>query len=155
MAKKEPTKEELIAEIKFLKSTSAWNSITKIVITLIRYSAFVGIAWFIYLSIDSLAGLTTNTNISIQATGELNTGSGDASNSSNQNNDSLNFFDIALIIAITFGIAGIVFGRRESALRRQVIDKFHSHTKNLELKIDEKRSSSEISTTGDTRPEDE
>ena len=58
------------------------------------------------------------------------------------------------ILGLTFGWAGIIYGRSQSRLRKSVIEKLHPARRWQEIEQDPGRESSELTRRGDTRPED-
>jgi hypothetical protein len=52
------------------------------------------------------------------------------------------------------GIGGVGYGLGERHLRKKTVEKLAPESRKLEEKIDPKRSSSRLTTKGDTRPED-
>lgn len=104
--------------------------------TLIRWAGLVMIARYAYLAIESLAGEITLADISLDA----------AAN-----------FCIYYVIptgAAAF-IVAIIYGFLQNRLRKRTIKRMGSRIRKLEISKDPDRSSSEITTTGETREEDE
>ncbi len=146
MAKKK-TQEELSLEIKMLRRHGIGNNFTKIVRDLIKYGFLFGVSYFSYLSIDSLSGKITHADISMNATGSMSV----------ESSSTVKFFTDCRtvgILAIIFGVGGILYGRRQANLRRDVIEKFNPYKIAIEKKIDPERSTSKLLSRGDTRPED-
>jgi hypothetical protein len=90
--------------------------------------------YFAYRSIEALAGTETTSNIVLKLVTELKADK---------------------YIAYIFGFAGVGYGVGERVLRRKTVKRLHPRIKDLELKLDAHRSTSRLSPTGDTRPEDE
>ncbi len=152
---KQKTKAQLQTELKLLRSHGIGNNVTKIIRDLFKYGAILGIAAFTYLSIDSLAGKTTQADIDIKASGSL------ALNEKQKDTkkiiisvDILTGYKIALTLAFVFGIGGIAYGRKQAKLRKDVIERYHPLIQKAERIIDPKRSTSQLTQRGDTRPED-
>jgi hypothetical protein len=100
----------------------------------VRYGCFLGIAWFLYLSVDTLAGRVTFADIGVRFVGQARV------------SESLAWF---------LAISGGAYGLRQRKLRRDTIQKQSARIKSLEERIDANRSSSHLSIRGTTRPEDE
>jgi hypothetical protein len=58
------------------------------------------------------------------------------------------------LLGILFGTGGIIYGRRQSKLRRDTIERFHPFQLKYELEKDPGRSSSKLTPRGDTQEED-
>lgn len=64
---------------------------------------------------------------------------------------------IKVTLHLTFlgvGTLGIVYGKRQSILRKNTIERLQSRIQELEKRIDENRSSSGLTSRGDTNPRD-
>ena len=59
------------------------------------------------------------------------------------------------LVGITVGLAGIAYGRTQAHLRRETIRHFESRTKALERALDPNRSSSGLTPSGETPPDEE
>jgi hypothetical protein len=133
MAKKNKTRAELEAENKELRRTKVTSGLTEIFNNLIRYTALVLCVYLGSESIQALAGQTTEANILVKFLGEFNVSQG---------------------AAVLFGAAGTMYGLAERRQRQKMIERLHSRIKYLERQIDPKRSSSNLTETGDTNPRD-
>ena len=151
MAKKK-TAAELRAENQLLRAHGIGNNITKVIRDFIMWGAALGIAYFAYLSIDTLAGKTTKADIEVKAEGALSMNAKPAAKS--DASDIPVYYKTALFLLLLFGVGGIAYGRREAKLRRDVIERYHPVIQVAEKDIDPKRSSSQLTSQGDTRPED-
>lgn len=132
-----------ISRLKFKQQQHLADNVTKILQDLIKWGALLGIFYLGYLSIVELAGKITIADIKIAARGMFDFGGGISS--------------ITLwitLLAICFGLAGIRFGNRQARLRRESIVHLHEFQLKYEKMIDPKRTSSRLTSTGDTRPED-
>lgn len=147
-SKGKPTRAELQAENQRLRDYGFGSNLTKVVRDLIKYGAFVWIVYFVYASIDTLAGKTTFANIDVNAKGEL------SSQSEVERSDVCQYWWYAVPLAGLFGVGGILYGRRQAKLRHDVIEHEHARTLELEARLDPKRTSSDLTPRGDTRPED-
>lgn len=101
---------------------------------LIKYGFLAVVAFFAYGAIAVLAGKQTFAQIGIKLLGDIK---------------------IANSIGYVVGGSGIIYGRRQKKLKEDVIQKLAPRIKELETKIDPKRSSSGLTERGRTRPEDE
>lgn len=153
---KKKTRAELSVEVRFLKAHGLGNNITKIIRDFIMYGSFLGIAYCTYLSIDTLAGKTTAADIKVKAEGALSLNPGQSkSKTTKEVSKALpTEYIAALSLAIMFGIGGTVYGRKQAKLRKDVIERYHTLIQEAEKIIDPKRSTSQLTYRGDTRPED-
>ena len=155
---KQKTRAELEAENKILKTKDRIDSVTKLLRTLLivgglmfcidRVSA-VGIEW---------AGKTTAADINLKA---------DVKALTNLNHIECDcpeaevIYEVAPyswvigLLGFLFGSVGIAYGRGQSTLRRDAIERLHPYNRELENVIDGRRSSSGLTPRGQTRPEDE
>ena len=101
---------------------------------LIKWCGIVWVAFYVRDMVSDLAGQTTLADIGV---GVL------VSTSRSQ--------WVAWLIAVL----AILWGLRERNLRRDKIEQFSQRTGQLEREIDPGRSSSQLTTTGETRPEDQ
>jgi len=58
------------------------------------------------------------------------------------------------IVAYVVSAVSVIYGLLQKRLRKNTIEKMHVRTEILERTVDPKRSSSNLTTRGDTRPED-
>ncbi len=149
MAQKK-TAAELRAELRILRTHGIGNNITKVFRDLIKYGCLVGIAYFAYMSIDSLSGKTTQADISVKAEGSVSVDTSDTVSQASVPE----WYKITLLSALFFGGGGIAYGRYQAKLRKDVIQRYHPIMQEAEQRIDNMRSSSELTERGDTRPED-
>jgi hypothetical protein len=108
-------------------------AVENIVITAIRYGSLIVCAGFVYLSIAALAGKITLAKVGVQFLGNLT-----VSNS---------------IMSILTG-GSILYGVGQRQLRRRAIKRLAKEKNDLERLLDSRRSSSGLTETGTTRPED-
>jgi len=144
MAKKK-TAAELRAELRILRTHGVGNNITKVVRDLIMYGSFVSIGYFTYMSIDSLSGKITQADISVKAGGSVR---------KDTETELPAWYKSTLLLAFFFGAGGIAYGRGQAKLRKDVIQRYHPAMQEAERNIDDKRSSSDLTERGNTRPED-
>ncbi len=97
----------------------------------VKFGAVAFIFLCCYWMVDSLAGKTTFADIGIRM-----------------------LFD-SRVLAIIFGGGGIVYGIAERRLRQDTVKKFQPRIRELEQRLDPKRSSSSLTETGETNPKDE
>ena len=133
MSKREKTKAELLAENKELRRTKLSLSITEILVTLIKSIAVVVCFYFFTSALNNLSGKTTTANIVVDFLGSVS---------------------ISDFVGIVFGAGGVIYGMIERRQRQKMIDRLHGRVKKMEQQIDPKRSSSNITTFGDTHPDD-
>lgn len=98
-----------------------------------------GIGWLGYCAwqaVASLAGQQTDASIAIM----------------------IDFFSrshgIVTGAALVFGIAGVGYGYVQRSQRRRTVESMQHHVRELEVQIDPSRTSSGLTTRGDTNPED-
>lgn len=92
----------------------------------------VFVVYFGYLSIDSLAGEITNTNFIVGLFSDKY------------------FANVVCILAAVFAI---LYGRKQSKLRKDVVERYDKYMRNEELAADPNRSSSHMDTRGENRLE--
>lgn len=115
-------------EFEYLRRYSFGANVTKIIVELIRFGAFVLVAYYVKEMIGDLAGKETIANINIS------------------------IWDKAL--GAIFGGGGIWHGSKQKNLRKQTVERLQKRIIELESKIDNNRSSSNLTPIGDTNPED-
>lgn len=146
MAKKKRGKEECEAELAFVKANGVATNITKIIRDAFKWGSLAWIFYVVYLSIEKLAGKRTLADITVNGGVSLNipdTGLG-------------LLFDpkTMAVLGLLFGFGGILYGRNQARLRRSTIERLHPDQQAREKAIDSARTSSRLTSTGDTRPED-
>lgn len=127
------SKAQLEAELRVLKRSRTAEGIISTIQATIKYGAIVWISYYAYLSISDLAGKRTFADIG------------------------LNFlanFKVTVVLAWIVGIVGIVYGKAQNKLRKDTVERLQSRIALLEGKIDPSRSSSKLTTRGETNPED-
>jgi hypothetical protein len=137
----------------------------KVVNTAVKYGMLALIVYFMRDPFIAWSGKTTKTDISISAHGSVSAKGNEGAKSGQSGNVSpptqeaipfsLGSTELTVSLALLFGIAGIGYGRREARLRRQVIERFHPYQLAEERSADARRSSSRLTPTGETRPEDD
>ena len=91
------------------------------------------ISYFGYLSIAALAGKTTVANFLFKLFGSIGVNAG---------------------VAYIFGGGGIVYGLLERRTRQKTVERLQSRVQELEKKRDPGRTSSKLTTRGETNPKD-
>lgn len=129
------TAAELRAENRFLRQANSIQSFTSIVNNLFKYGALCFFFYMLYKIIYCLSGQTTHADILISIWGHIKTSTLES-------------------VSILFGGTGIAYGYFERKLRQRTIKRLHSRIIEYEKMIDPKRSSSNLSSQGDTHPRD-
>lgn len=128
---------------------------TKIVLRLITAATILGIVYIgatnIRGSIADTAGLKTDASFTLNSDVKVDI-SGPKDDKKPTDTGSLGL--VVGLFGLIFGVGGIAYGRREASLRRDVIERFHKHQLEQELPHDPTRTSSRLTPSGDTRPED-
>jgi len=101
--------------------------------TVIRYGALVGIAAIFSSALKVLAGKETILSVVMLIVAK---------------------FNLSQKVAYTIGSGGVLYGYRQRRLRRKVIENMSEHQRALENLLDPGRTSSEITRSGTTRPDD-
>ena len=120
-----------VREVITLRKISAYEGVAKDVI---RYGFVAFCFWCIYRSISVLAGKTTVASILMQVLANIHVSQG-----------------ICLLLAG----GGCAYGLGERSVRRKAIERLTDKPKKLELAIDPNRTSSNLTSRGTTRPEDQ
>ena len=102
----------------------------------IRWLGLAVLAYFGYRSVDTLAGRTTlaSIGVGISVLGKVY---------------------ISEAVAWLFGVTGIGYGLRQRALRHNVIARLSPAVREREQALDPKRTSSQLTERGRTKPQDE
>lgn len=127
------SKAELLAENRFLRKDRNSSNIATVLIYAIKYGALVAIFYFGYLSVLALAGKHTLADIGISFLSDVN---------------------VSVSIAWIFGVSGIFYGLRQRKVRKDTIERLQGRIQYLEAQIDSKRTTSQLTSRGDTREED-
>jgi len=146
------TRAELEAENRLLRTHSLGDNVSRVVHSLIKYGAYVLIAYYaIAQPIDSLSGKTTQADIKIDSATSLSVNRSDTTPVGSR---STNYCLIFGAVSLVFGFAGIAYGWKQAKLRKDVVERIQARNQTLEKKLDPKRSTSSLTPRGDTRPED-
>lgn len=146
MAKKK-SRARLQSEDKTYLIHAVGNNVTKILRDLIMWSALVLIFRYSYLAISDLSGKFTSADINVNAQGALAVGSKSLLSA-------LAEVSTFCFLALIFGLGGIIYGRRQAKLKRDIVEQYHPYKVAEETKVDPGRTSSKLLPRGDTRPED-
>lgn len=129
---KQKTHEELEAELAALRLYNKTEGIVQILNNLIKYGAFVAIAYYAKEAIVALAGKTTMADIGVEVLGSA---------------------EISTIAPTLCTVITVMWALGERKLRKDTIQRQADHIKSLELKIDQERTSSRLTIRGDTPQE--
>jgi hypothetical protein len=99
--------------------------------TAIRVGGHCFAAWCLYLSVESVAGKTTAFSVGLSF-----------------------LWDVRLGLAFSVAGSAILWATAERWLRHRKVEFMQGRIRGLELKIDPKRSTSELTTKGGTNPKD-
>lgn len=125
----QPSAAELNAVIK-TKLIDATGSVLK---TAIFWGSIVGIAYFANGMVMALAGKSTVADIGISFLGHV---------------------EISAMFSYAVGISGAAYGLGQRKLRRDTVERLQNRIKQLELQLDPGRTSSKLTSRGETRKED-
>lgn len=129
---KQPSKAALDAgvEVQRIQARAA------VTLAAIRWLGLAVLAYFGYRSVDTLAGRTTLASIGVGI-------------------NVLGKVYISEAVAWLFGVTGIGYGLRQRALRHNVIARLSPAVREREQALDPKRTSSQLTERGRTKPQDE
>lgn len=135
MSKKvqQKTRAQLEAENKLLRRRNLASGLASILNNLIRWGGLVAIAYFLYRSVDALAGERTIADIGVNFNTKIS---------------------VSEVLAWIFGISGIGYGYRQNDLRCTTIERLQGRIRELETHIDPQRTSSNLNQRGETNPRD-
>ena len=130
--KGQPSKDELHAQVEIHRIQARAAVIT----TLIRWAGVVALGFWGFKSIDVLAGRATLAaiGVTLKAFGKVY---------------------ISEAVAWLFGMGGVGYGLVQRRLRRSVIARLSPAVRDREKAIDPKRTSSQLTERGQTKPQDE
>lgn len=100
---------------------------------LFRFLTIAVLAYFVYMSVDALSGEITDANFIVGLFSDK-------------------YF--ANIICLLVAIGSVFYGRKQSKLRKDVVERYHKYMKNEEEAIDPNRSSSQMDARGENRLEE-
>lgn len=133
MKKRDKSKAELAVENKFLRKATHSSLAASVLNNAIRWGATCFIVWQMSLALQSFSGQATMADIAVKFLGD---------------------FKVSHALAAIFGSGGIAYGYKQNRLRKKTIARLESRIDELEKKLDPKRSSSRLTPTGQTNPED-
>jgi hypothetical protein len=126
VAEAKPTRRE--QEFQLRERLAKIDGTARVFHSFFKYGALVAVAYFSFLSVETLAGKTTIANV---------------------------LLDLRTSLAYVVGAGGLAYGALQRKLRRDTIQREHGRLKEYEQKLDPGRSSSQLLPSGATRPEDE
>ena len=124
---------ELKAENKLLIRGHISDGIARVVSDIVRYGVAGFLGYCVYLSIDSLAGRTTDANIAVKFLSDLR---------------------VSIVFSWTVAGGSVFYGWKQKKLRQKTVERMQGRITELERKIDSRRTSSKLTQRGETRPED-
>jgi len=127
------TKAEIEAENRLLRKWRSTEGTVSVLNTLVKFGAFVLIARYGYLAVESLAGKTTAADIGLSLLADIK---------------------VSTLVAWSLGGGGILYGLKQRKLRKDTIERLSSRIQELERQLDSRRTSSRLTERGDTREED-
>lgn len=152
MAKK-ISREQLELEVNMLRRYHVSDTIGKLGKPFIQYGFAFLMVWQLSGPIEAIgkswAGKKTEVDIKVNSTFKSNV------NTRTETIDNYSIYLTAAFLGLLFGAGGIVFGIRQAALRKDLIEEHHRLRIKYELSIDPDRTSSDLTSRGETRPEDE
>lgn len=127
------TKAQLEAELRVSRRQSWVDGFFSVINNLIRWGTVAYIGHQIYLTVAVLAGKTTFADIGLKF-----------------------LSDVRISESVTFllGASGVGYGLSQRKLRRKNIERLQGRIVTLERQIDQNRTSSRLTATGETNPED-
>lgn len=123
------TRADLLAENRMLRREHRTQGVVSVLTTAIWAMAVVLVARYSYLTVDTLAGDRTVADIGIRVLGDIR---------------------ISAILPMAVGFGGILYGYRQRSLRKSAIERLASRNRNLERRTDPGRTSSGLTSRGDT-----
>jgi hypothetical protein len=133
LAKVERENAELRTKVELIESANKWMAVTPVIGKAIYGATIVGVAYYIYRIFDALAGKTTLTYIFTSLLANIT---------------------ITASIAVSLALTGLGYGLYQKRQRKKTTERLHKRIKELETYFDENRSTSGLTTRGDTNPVD-
>jgi hypothetical protein len=144
-----PTPRELQLEeqLRLLQSRRAGEGLAAVLNSLFRAGGAVGVTYFgVYRTAEALAGKTTWAHISVPELAKVAAEGGHS------------WISIAGVVltAIPWLVMGgaVLYGLRERRLRHDTVQRLHGRIEELEKRLNPTRTSSTLTTRGETREED-
>jgi hypothetical protein len=125
---------ELRGENRVLRRLRTTDGLAGVTVTLIKWGAVVLVAHELREIVVALAGKITLADIGIKVFGN---------------------FAVSEALAWVLGIGSASYGLFQNKLRKDVVQRLQGRIQQLERQRDPRRSSSELTPRGDTRPEDQ
>lgn len=125
---KNKTRKELAVENRMLRRSGRAIAVAGVLQTLIRWGGATAIAYFGYSSIAVLAGQYTFADIGIGFLASIK---------------------VSESVAWIFGVGGVVYGTRQSKLRKDTVERLSGRIQTLERQHDPGRSSSKLTPRGE------
>jgi hypothetical protein len=133
MSYKNKSKETLQAEITFLKRGGIAEQVGTVIQAMLKWSALAFAFWCFKEAVIAYAGKTSEANVIVSFLGTM---------------------EISNAIAWIFGAGGVAYGYKQRNLKAETVERLQSRIKELEKKFDSRRSSSQLTTKGETNPKD-
>jgi hypothetical protein len=127
------TKAQLEAENKLLRESRTSEGVISIFNNICKWGAIVLIFRYGYLSVEALSGFKTESNIAIKLITDIK----------------LNQW-----LAYVIGVGGFVYGGSQNRLKKTTVERLQARIQAFEKQIDPKRSTSKLTSKGETHPED-
>ena len=118
---KTKTKAALEAELKYVRKQQKANNFAAVLTHLITWVGISVLGFFLYRSVDALAGEQTTADIGLKLVGNLK---------------------LSEVFAYLFGGGGVAYGVQQKRLRKDEVERLQDRVIKLETAIDPKRSSS-------------
>lgn len=127
------SREQLEAELRVLRNrrlSDGWASVAN---NVVRWGGILGIVYYTAQAVQSLAGQQTAAALILQWPTE---------------------YKVHVAIPWITAVAFVAYGLLQRYLKNRTVRELHQYIKELEQRVDPKRSSSGLTSTGETRPED-
>lgn len=124
---------ELRTRAELAESANKWMAITPVIGKAVYGVTIVGVSYWIYRIFDALAGKTTFTYIFTSLLANIS---------------------IQVAITVSLAITGLGYGLYQKRQRKKTTESLHKRIKELETYFDKNRSTSGLTTRGDTNPVD-
>ena len=123
-------------ESRLFRSDLWATTVSKVGVALVRWTGICFCGYQASLVLIAWSGETTmaDVTVALKATG---------------------FSGAAAGLGVLVGVAGLIYGKVQARLRRETIRQFEARVRELETTLDPGRSSSGLTTSGDTPPEEE
>ena len=127
------SREQLEAELRVLRNRRLSDGWASVATNVVRWGGLVGIAYFTSEAVKSLAGQQTAAAFVLLWPTE---------------------FKVHVAIPWVTAVAATAYGLLQRHLKNGTVKELHAYIKSLERRLDPNRSSSGLTSTGETRPED-